>query len=217
MLLEIPVTTSWFHKKPADERHRPWEIVSSREIYSAPPWIQLSLQTVRLPDGRLVDDYHSVKMPDYAVIYAETSAGKVIVEKQYKHGVGKVTLSLPAGLIEPGEDPLKAAHRELREETGYEGAEWQSMGSFVPNSNYGCGRAHLFHVRAARRVTDPDAGDLEDIELLLLTPEELLSAMESGEVASTSMALAIAMAGLRGRHGRHGPDGAAKNPGLPPD
>lgn len=197
---EIPVTTSWFHKKPAEGRHRPWEIVSSKEIYSAPPWIELSLQTVRLPDGRLVNDYHSVTMPDYAVIYAETTAGKVIVEKQYKHGVRQVTLSLPAGLIEPGEDPLKAAHRELREETGYEGAEWQSMGSFVPNSNYGCGRAHLFQVRGAKRVTDPNSGDLEDIELLLMTPRELLSALESGEVAATSMALAIALVNIpRGR------------------
>jgi hypothetical protein len=68
-------------------RHRPWEIVSTQEIYSAPPWITVSLQTVRLPDGRLVPDYHQVQMPDYAVVYAETLAGKIVVERQYKHGL----------------------------------------------------------------------------------------------------------------------------------
>ena len=79
--------------RPAKE-HKPWEVVSTREIYSAPPWITVSLQTVRLPDGRLVEDYHRVKMPEYAVVYAETSNGSVLVERQYKHGIGTVCLAL---------------------------------------------------------------------------------------------------------------------------
>ena len=179
---------------PKSTRHRPWEIVSSQEIYSAPPWITVSLQTVRLPDGRVVPDYHQVQMPDYAVVYAETLAGKIVVERQYKHGLGKVTLALPAGLIHPGEAPLRAAQRELREETGYDAAAWHAMGSFVPNSNYGCGRAHLFHASDARRSRDPDAGDLEETELLLMTPAELFQSVRNGEFGAVSMVAAIAMA-----------------------
>lgn len=176
------------------DQHAPWEVLKSRELYSAEPWITLSLQQVRLPDGRIVSDYHRVQMPDFTVVFVETDEGKVIVERQYKHGIGQVTLMLPAGLIEKEEDPLQAAQRELLEETGYMASEWKPLGSFVPNSNYGCGKAHLYQARDARRVAEPDAGDLEDIEIVLMTRHELLQALGGGLVHAMSVAAAIALA-----------------------
>ena len=142
----------------------------------------------------MVNDCHQLSMPEYTVVFAETDDGRVIVERQYRHGIGEVTLMLPAGLKEEGEEPVQAAQRELLEETGYAAREWKQLGSFVPNSNYGCGKAHLFHAHAAYRVKEPNAGDLEEIEILLMTPEELLQAVRSGEVLSMSVAAAIAMA-----------------------
>jgi ADP-ribose pyrophosphatase len=168
-------------------RHKAWEILRSREVYVAEPWVTLSVQQVRLPDGRVVDDYHQVRLPEYTVIFAETTDGQVLVERQYKHRVGGIPLMLPAGLLEPGEDPLQAAQRELMEETGYTATEWRRLGSFVPNANYGCGRAHLYHARNARRVAEADAGDLEDIEILLMPAEELLERLRCGQVHATSV------------------------------
>ena len=149
---------------------------------------------VRLPGGKLVDDYHCVEMPAYTVIFAETEEGQVIVERQYKHGLRKVSLTLPAGLVEAGEDTLVAAQRELLEETGYQATGWRHLGSFVPNSNYGCGLAHVYRATRARRVAEPDAGDLEEIEILLMSPDDLLRAVQTGEVGASSMALAVALA-----------------------
>jgi ADP-ribose pyrophosphatase len=171
-----------------------WEVLSTRTIYSAPPWVTLSLQQVCLPDGRVILDYHRLQLPEYCVVFAETIEGRVIVERQYKHGVGAVTLMLPAGLIEPGEAPLKAAQRELLEETGYQAADWQLLGSFVPNSNYGCGKAHLYLARQARRIAEPDAGDLEEMEILLLARDELFAAVRGGQIHATSVVAAIALA-----------------------
>ena len=147
-----------------------------------------------MPDGKVVKDYHRVQMPEYTVVFVETRNGQVIVERQYKHGIGGVTLMLPAGLVETGEDTLKAAQRELLEETGYAATEWKHLGSFVPNSNYGCGKAHLYHARNARRVANPDAGDLEEIEIVLMTRDELLKALGAGQVHAMSVAAAIALA-----------------------
>jgi len=171
-----------------------WETVNSQELFVAAPWIKLSVQQVRLPDGRVVDDYYQIKLPEYAVVSAQTNDGRVIVERQYKHGVGKVTLVLPSGLIEEGEDPLAGAQRELLEETGYVSDNWQPLGNFIVNGNYGCGRAHLFLARNAQRISDPASGDLEDTEILLMTPEEVLQAVRSGQVNVLGSVTAIALA-----------------------
>ena len=149
--------------------HAPWEVLGRRAVYSCPPWMTVELHTVRLPDGRIVEDYHRIVLPDYSVMYVETSDGRVVVERQYKHGVGHATLTLPAGLISPGEEPVVGARRELLEETGYEADGWESLGTFVQNSNYAGSRAHVFRARNARRVAEPDSGDLEHIEIVLMT------------------------------------------------
>ena len=171
-----------------------WEVLKTDLIYEVLPWIKLSVQQVRLPSGKVVDSFHRVKMPEYAVVVARTSDGRIIMERQYKHGVGKVSLMLPGGLIEPGEEPIAAAKRELEEETGYVGDDWQSLGCFVANGNYGCGKAHIFNAENAMKAHEPNSGDLEDMEIVLIQPEDVLRVFCNGEVVVLSAAAAIAMA-----------------------
>ena len=171
-----------------------WQIIGSKDIYDASPWIRVSIQEVRLPNGKVVDNFHRVKMPEYAVVVARTSDGRMIMERQYKHGVGKVSLMLPGGLIKPGEEPIAAARRELVEETGYSAQNWQSLGSFVANANYGCGKAHIFVAENAKKMKAPDSGDLEEMEIVLLKPESLVDAFLSNEIVALSAITAIALA-----------------------
>jgi ADP-ribose pyrophosphatase len=154
------------------------------------------LQTVQLPDGRLVTDYHHIEVQEHCVIYAETPEGKVIVERQYKHGARTVGLSLPAGALAPGEEPQAAARRELLEETGYAADEWQFMGSFAAHGNYGCGRAHMFRARNAISVAAPNSGDLEEMEVLVMDQADLLAALRRGDVHLMGAVAAIALANL---------------------
>jgi len=172
----------------------PWEVRESREVYAAPPWMTVSVQKVRLPDGREVADYHQLLLLDYVIVFALTPEGRVVVLRQYRHGVRGVSLLLPAGQLEKGEAPVACAQRELREETGYSGSGWESLGSFVGDANYGAGRAHIFKCRNARRVAAPDSDDLEATELVLLSVEELQEAFRRGEVMVAGQALAVALA-----------------------
>ena len=176
---------------------RSWEVLKSREVFAAQPWIRVFEQEVQLPSGAVIDDYYRIELGEFALVFAQTLDGSVIVERQYKHGTGRVGLVLPAGSIEAGEDPLSAAQRELLEETGCKSDHWQPLGDFVVNGNYGCGKAHLFMARDAYRVAEPDSGDLEEIEIVLMEPDKLMNALLDGQVHLLSSATLIALAQIR--------------------
>lgn len=171
-----------------------WEVLNSCEVFVASPWIKVSVEQVRLPDGRVVDDYHQIVLGESAVIFAQTRDGRVIMERQYKHGIGKVTLVLPAGLIEDGENAMVAAQRELLEETGYTSDDWCPLGSFVAHGNYSCFKLHVFMARNAQRVAKPHSGDLEDMEIVLMKPEAILNAIREGEITLLGTVATIALA-----------------------
>ncbi len=171
-----------------------WEVLNTKVVYSAPPWVRLTLHRVRLPDGRVVDEYHKVTLPEFVIIVAQTPDWHLLIERHYKHGVGEVTLTFPAGMREDGEDPLVCAHRELLEETGYVSDDWRALGRLVENGTYRCGTAHVFLARNVQRVADPAAGDLEEIEILLMPQHEVSEAVRNGGIVVMSSVAAFGLA-----------------------
>lgn len=176
---------------------QPWKILRSETVYSSPPYLRVQSHTVELPDGRVAEPYFRIDLRAFTVIAAVSADQKIVVGRQYRHGIERITLLLPGGLLEEGEDALAAAQRELLEETGYVSDAWESLGQFVPNSNYRCGEAHLFLARDACKVAAADAGDLEETELLLLPLPEMLQELRNGNVVSLSSAAAISLAAAR--------------------
>ena len=80
-------------------------------------WYQLRRDTVRLPNGRVVDDYFVSQRPNVAIVVPLTIENKFILVRQYKHGVQAITLEFPAGIFR-SVLPVTAAARELEKETG---------------------------------------------------------------------------------------------------
>ena len=166
---------------------KPWKVLASRDLLDASPYLRVRAETVELPDGRRVESFYQVEQSDFALIFAETDDGRVVLLRSYKHGPRRVSLTFPAGMIDPGESPLEAARRELLEETGYEAAEWTALGSHVMQGNHrGCA-GHMFLARGARRVAEPDSGDMEEMRIELLSRAELIEAAGRNEFAISSM------------------------------
>ena len=177
-------------------KHKKWASLTKESILDKNPWFEVYSESLLLPDGEVIPEYFRIEMPHYAAVFAVTNDKKIIILRSYRHAIGEVTLTVPGGMIEKGESPLQGIKRELLEETGFVAKEWEPLGGFVGNSTRGCGTYHLFFATGAKSVQKPDSGDLEELELLLWTPEEVEKAIDDKKVLSLGV-LSMLLLGLR--------------------
>ena len=171
-----------------------WKTLARRAILNYSKFLVVEEHTVELPDGRIIAGWPWLITPDYINVVAVTEAGLFLCFRQTKYDVDGVSLAVVGGYLEPGEDPLAAAKRELREETGYEASAWLALGRFPVDGNRGAGIAYPFLATGARKVTAIDADDLEEQELVLLSRAEIETALDAGEFKSLPWAAALALA-----------------------
>lgn len=178
----------------------PWRTLATVRILDLPPWFSVLKDTVRLPSGRIVDDYYRIDAPDYVLIAARRDDGCVLMERHYKQCLGRVILTSPAGGVDQGETPLQAARRELLEETGFEAARWTAAGSFMVDGTRGICKAHLFFAEGLREAETPRTDDMEEFELLFMSPSEIRGAVRAGEIVLLPdiAILSMALGGLAG-------------------
>ena len=130
-----------------------------------------------------------VDRPPAAAVVAQTADGRVVVIRQFRWAVQRTLVELPAGLIDPGETPLAAAQRELREETGYLADHWQLAFDCYTSPGFSTERIHVFYasrLSAGDTHTDPDeeiaveCWDRARIENCLKNPSEANGILVSG-------------------------------------
>lgn len=171
----------------------PWKTLSS-ELVLDHPYVTVAFERVQLPDGRVIPDWPRVHTKDYINVVVLNQTGEALVLVGYKHGLGRDSWQVVGGYLEPDEDPLSAAQRELLEETGYASDDWQSLGSFVVDANRTVGTGHFFLARDARQVTEPDNDDLEAYTMRWVSLPELRQALLGGHIAISSYAINVALA-----------------------
>lgn len=170
-----------------------WRVLNEEVLLEAPR-LKVTRETVETGDGAIIDDYYQIHMGQAAVIAAQDAQGRYIMLHLYKHGPRKSGLGFPGGGVEPGEDALDAAKRELAEETGYEASEWRNLGGYTVHSNQGAGFVTFFAASGAEKTRAPVGGDLESHELVLLPREEIAAALQSGTFLSMGHVCMAALA-----------------------
>jgi ADP-ribose pyrophosphatase len=172
---------------------RQWKTLKKETILDHNKFLKVENHTIELPDGRIIHDWPWVVSPDYILVLPVTDRNTLLLFHQTKYAVDGISLAPIGGYIEPGENALLAAKRELREEMGCEASEWISLGSYPNNGNHGGGNGNLFLAIHASKVGEPIVDDLEEMELIELNFEEVEQRLMRGEVKVMGWVAMIAL------------------------
>ncbi len=173
---------------------QPWKTLDRRTLLNHSKYLVVEEHTIELPNGRIIDDWPWIITPDYVNVVAVTTEGSFLCFRQTKYGLEGASLAVVGGYLEPDEEPLAAAKREMLEETGYEAPDWTNLGTYGLDGNRGVANAHFFLARHARRVAEIDADDLEEQILLRLSRAEVEAALDRGAFKSLPWIAIVALA-----------------------
>ena len=160
-----------------------WRVTASSYVIDT-PYLRLRKDTIALPDGTVIDDYYVRESRGFVIVFAVTTENDVVLVRQYKHGIGKVVLELPAGAIDQNETPLQTAIRELAEETGYEAASMESLGNYITEPTNSDARVYLFLALNARPTGEQQLDITETIDVELANFDELRELVRTGAINS---------------------------------
>ena len=173
-----------------------WPRIRSRRTTAVSPWVSIIAREVEFARGAAPQTYHAVEQADYISIVALTPSGKIPIVRQYRPALEAFAWELPAGLVDPGEDPADGCRRELMEETGLTARAVYALGENCACTGRLNNGIHNFFVAAGKPVAEfePEPG----ITVKLVSPTDLVRLIMRGEFVSQLHIGALLLAELHG-------------------
>ena len=158
-----------------------WKVISSKYLHKE-PWLTVRKEKCELPNGKIVPEFFVIEYPDWVNAFALTEEGKVIMVKQYRHGIGEVGIELPGGVAEKGETPEEAVRREMKEETGYEFKTCEYLGKISANPSTTNNLTHMFLATGGKKTAEQKLDEMEDLELEFMSVAEVKELVRQNKI-----------------------------------
>lgn len=168
-----------------------WKTLSSEHLFSD-TWFNIRKDTAETPDGTIVSPYYIYDFPTWVAAFSLTADGKVIMERQYRHALGETCFEIPGGCVDDTDPSLEAAiERELLEETGYRFDKFEYLGRISANPSTNSNLLHMYLATGGRKVQEQHLDHNEEIDVYLLTMDELKALLRENKIIQSMHVTAI--------------------------
>jgi 8-oxo-dGTP pyrophosphatase MutT (NUDIX family) len=168
-----------------------WKIINDKVLYNK-GIVRFREQECYHPQKDIEHHFFKMEFLDWVNIVPITSDNQVVLVKQYRFGTAEVTLELPGGTLDAGETDSKlAARRELLEETGYQGSDLISLGNVAVNPAIQDNHCHFYLASDITKVQTQQLDDSEDIEVVLVSWDEVDELIANNQIEHSLSVLAI--------------------------
>lgn len=150
-----------------------WKVLESTYIFKDAPWLTIRKDKCLTPGGKIIPSFYVNEYPDWANAFCLTKDGKVVMVKQYRHGIGAESIELPGGVVESDESTEEGVKRELLEETGYAFEKIEFLGNISANPSTTNNLMHMYLATGGEKVAEQNLDEEEEVEVLLVTIDEV--------------------------------------------
>src|SRR5215203_3381112 len=161
-----------------------WKVLESEYLFKQ-PWLTVRKDKCELPNGKTMPAFYVLEYPTWVSAFALTKDNKVVMIKQYRHGIEEVTTEVPGGVVDAGEDSETAIRRELMEETGYKFESLEFLGKICANPSTGNNYLHMFLASGGEKVAEQKLDETEDVEVVVYSIDEVKALLKENNIVQS--------------------------------
>jgi ADP-ribose pyrophosphatase len=161
-----------------------WKVLSTDYLFHE-PWFTVKKEICELPNGKVHSSYYILEYPSWVSAFALTEDNRVVLVRQYRHGLGVISTELPGGVVDPNEDTETAIRRELMEETGYSFDSVELMGKIAPNPATSTNYMHMYLAKGGKKTGTQQLDETEDVEVLIRTIDEVKQLLRGNQIVQS--------------------------------
>jgi ADP-ribose pyrophosphatase len=161
-----------------------WKVLEKEYLFRQ-PWLTVRREKCELPNGKVMQNYYTLEYPTWVTALALTTDGKIVLVRQYRHGLNVVSIETPGGVVDEGENLETAIARELLEETGYRFSSFEYIGKISANPATTNNYMHMYLAKGGEKVSEQKLDETEDVEVMICTVDEVKQLLRQHKIVQS--------------------------------